>query len=148
MAATRPEVCNICVSENDDLTRWLVETFVTQFGAFRGFPALAAMEFLPLTHVASAGDAITSYSETVRSNDLEVRLDWDGLGTPFAAELPVERSATGRHEMFSTFVEAERASIIVNGRTLEGRPYPRDFHGRQTSSAFLAFSETWVVPPE
>ncbi len=48
--------------------------------------------------------------------------------------------------MFSTFVEAERASILVNGRALKGQAFPRDFHGRPTSSAFLAFSESWVVP--
>ena len=146
VAESYPQVANLCISENDQLTSWLVQDFVSQFGAFRGSPALQAMEFLPLTEVSSGGDGKNSYSETVKSKDLEVRLIWEQLGTPFFAELPVERSATGRHEMFSTFVEAERASILVNGRALKGQAFPRDFHGRPTSSAFLAFSESWVVP--
>jgi hypothetical protein len=58
----------------------------------------------------------------------------------------VDKSATGRHEMFSLFVEASRVTATVNGRALRGRPVPRDFAGRRSSTAFLAFSETWVRP--
>jgi hypothetical protein len=46
--------------------------------------------------------------------------------------------------MYSCFVESRDAAISVNGAKLKGRPFPRDFMGRPTSSAFLAFSETWV----
>jgi hypothetical protein len=41
-------------------------------------------------------------------------------------------------------VEAGRVSARVNGRELRGRPVPRDFAGRRSSTAFLAFSETWI----
>jgi hypothetical protein len=46
--------------------------------------------------------------------------------------------------MFSLFVEAQRVTATVNGRPLKGQPVPRDFAGRRSSTAFLAFSETWV----
>jgi len=32
----------------------------------------------------------------------------------------------------------------VNGRPLKGQPVPREFAGRQSSTAFLAYSETWI----
>src|SRR3972149_1468367 len=73
-------------------------------------------------------------------------LAWGALGEPFLVALPPEKSATGRHEMWSLFVEAERVNARVNGRPLRGRPFPRDFAGRRSSTAFLAFSETWVRP--
>jgi hypothetical protein len=44
-------------------------------------------------------------------------------------------------------VEAKRASILVDGKPLPGKVVPRDFLGRRMSTAFLAFSETWVNPP-
>jgi len=45
----------------------------------------------------------------------------------------------------SVFVESADASITVNGRRLPGKPVPRPFLGRSASSAFLAFSETWIA---
>ena len=139
-------VCNLVLSDNDPLARYLVDEFCTQFGAFRGIPALRGLRYLPLTEVATSGDGLASYKETLKSNDMTVELNWDNLGDPFAVELPTDRSATGRHEMFSMFVEAHDASIVVNGRRLNGRAFPRDFQGRQTSSAFLAFCEAWLLP--
>jgi hypothetical protein len=46
--------------------------------------------------------------------------------------------------MYSLFLESTDAFGIVNGQRLPGRPVPRDFAGRNSSTAFLAFSETWI----
>jgi hypothetical protein len=141
-----PEALNVCVTDNEPLARWLVQEFVAHFGAFRGAPALASMRYVPLTGVAASGDHRAGYMEWVKGEDVEASLSWEGLGDPFMVELPADRSATGRHEMFSLFVEAEQVTATVNGRSLRGRPFPRDFAGRRSSTAFLAFSETWVRP--
>jgi hypothetical protein len=82
--------------------------------------------------------------EWVQGDGVEATLAWERLGQPFMVELPEDKSATGRHRMFSLFVEAERVTATVNGRPLRGQPIPRDFYGRRSSTAFLAFSETWV----
>ena len=68
----------------------------------------------------------------------------DQLGDITMVELPKEKSATGRHEMFSLFVTAGGVQVSINGKGVAGRPVPRDMAGKQTSTAFLAFSETWV----
>jgi hypothetical protein len=58
--------------------------------------------------------------------------------------IPKEKSATGKHALHSLFVDARRATATVNGRQLKGKPVPREFAGRQSSTAFLAYSETWI----
>jgi hypothetical protein len=58
--------------------------------------------------------------------------------------LPPPQSPTGRHALSSVFVEAGGVSARVNGRELSGHPSVRDFVGRRSSTAFLAFSETWI----
>ena len=103
-----------------------------------------ATEYLPMQQHIASGDNVSSSAVTVSAQGLKVELIWDQLGKPFAADVLPEQSATGAHEMYSVFVESANASIVVNDRRLRGRPFPRPFMGRSASSAFLAFSETWL----
>jgi hypothetical protein len=48
--------------------------------------------------------------------------------------------------MYSVFLEAKSAEVVVNGASLAGTVQERQFFGRRMSTAFLAFSETWVTP--
>jgi uncharacterized protein YggE len=80
----------------------------------------------------------------LQSPNEAVRLTWSGLGEPFCFALPPDKSATGKHHMPSLFVGCDNATIAVNGRTLWGRPVPREIAGRTITSAMLAFSETWI----
>jgi hypothetical protein len=143
-AAPPPELENLCLSDNPDLARYLVADFVSYFGAFKGTPGLAGLAHRPLDRVAASGDPASTYHETVTAGDLTIRLTWSGLGKPFCFALPPERSATGRHTMPSLFVPCEDASVTVNGRTLPGKPVPREIAGHTITTAMLAFSETWI----
>ena len=143
-AAAWPELANFCITDNEPLARYLVENFCKKFGVFRGARAFEALRYLPMLGHEASGDNVSSSAIAVRAADLEVQLIWNQLGKPFAADVLPEQSATGAHEMYSVFVESADASIVVNGRRLPGRPYPRPFMGRTASSAFLAFSETWL----
>ena len=139
-----PNIANFCISDNAVLARHLIENFCKHFGVFRNAAAFSTLRYLPMIGHAFSGDNLASSAISVRAEDLEVELVWNKLGKPFAADVLPEQSATGRHEMYSVFVESADASIAVNGRRLRGRPYPRPFMGRVASSAFLAFSETWL----
>jgi hypothetical protein len=139
-----PEVANLCVADNQRLARYLVASFLTKFGAFRDAAAFSGLTYLPLTGIQEGGDNRRNHVQKISAKGLRVTLEWKKLGAEFAVDLPPEKSATGVHEMYSCFREAGDAAIAVNGRKLPGKPFPRDFHGRPTSSAFLAFSETWV----
>jgi hypothetical protein len=135
---------NICLTDNEPLARWLVSDYVSHFGAWRGLPGLEALQYRRLDNVSADGDAITRYSETVRAGDLEVGLEWSGLGRPFCFALAPAQSATGRHHMPSLFVGCDTATVTVNGRRRPGTPVPREIAGHRISTAMLAFSETWI----
>lgn len=135
---------NVCYTDNEPLARWLVADYVAHFGAWRGLAGLKGLQFRKLDSVRTSGDAITTYSETVRAGDTTVALTWSGLGTPFCFALAPEGSATGKHHMPTLFVGCETASVTVNGRVRPGAPVPRDIAGQRISTAMLAFSETWI----
>jgi len=139
--ADRP---NVCFHDNEPLARYLVEEFVANFGAWKGMPGLKGLAYRRLDSVEATGDPASSYSETVKSGDLTVKLSWTGLGKPFCFALPPDKSATGKHHMPSLFVGCQDASVTVNGRALPGRPVPREIAGHRITTAMLAFSETWI----
>ena len=134
---------NVFLGNNDKLSHYLFDNFCRKFGVFRGLPGMDTVAFKPLDSVTEHGDR-HSYAVDLKSGKDQVALRWGDLQAPFAADVLPARSATGHHEMYSCFVESRDASIALNGSRLKGRPFPRDFMGRPTSSAFLAFSETWV----
>ena len=140
-----PTVANFCVSDNEPLARYLVENFCKRFGVFRDAKAFGPLQYLPMTAHAAGGDNLHSSSVSVTAPGLQLELLWGQLGKPFAADVLPDMTATGEHEMYSVFVESAQASITVNGRQLPGHPFPRPFMGRTASSAFLAFSETWIT---
>jgi hypothetical protein len=139
-----PEGLNVCVTDNEALARYLASDFAAHFGAFKGAEALQYMDYVKLTGVAASGDTRSAHMEWVKGDGVEASLSWENLGEPFMVSIPKEKSATGRHALFSLFVDARHVTATVNGRTLKGRPVPREFAGRQSSTAFLAYSETWI----
>ena len=141
-----PTAPNLCLSNNEPLMRWLVERFVSQFASFRNAAGLTGMSFLPATSFATEGDGRTFHQEALAGQGLSVVLRWDDLSQPFAADVAPAMSATGKHRMYSVFVEAQRGSITLNGSRMPGQVIQRDFLDRRMSTAFLAFSETWIRP--
>jgi hypothetical protein len=139
-----PEAMNLCISDNEPLARYLVDEFFSKFASFRVSPGIQAMTYLPLTHIERGGDTRSEYYELVRSRDVEVRMTWSGLGAPYAVDMPADRGPTKEHDMYSLFIDAADAGVTINGRALRGKVTERDFAGRRKSTAFLAFSESWM----
>jgi hypothetical protein len=135
---------NYCFHDNEKLARYLVSDFVAHFGAWKGLPGLGGLTYRRLDSVAAAGDPASTYSETVKAGDLTVVLTWSGLGEPFCFALPPEKSATAKHSMPSLFVGCQDATVTINGRSLPGKPVPREIAGHAITTAMLAFSETWI----
>lgn len=145
--ARYPAVCNVMISDNEALARYLLNQFFANFAAFRVSCATSTVAFLPLISARSEGDTRDSYRECLNAEGLEVVMHWSGLGEPYAVDMPAEKGPTGQHEMYSLFIDAEKACIEVNGKLLRGSVATRGFDGGVKSSAFLAFSETWVQTP-
>ncbi|QQS14051.1 MAG: hypothetical protein IPK81_07670 [Rhodospirillales bacterium] len=138
------ERSNVVLHDNEKLARYLVSDFVSNFGAWKGLPGMASLAYRRLDSVESGGDPSSAYSETVKAGDLTVKMEWTGLGAPFCFALPPDKSATGRHHMPSLFVGCADATITVNGKSIPGKPAPREVAGNAISTAMLAFSETWI----
>jgi hypothetical protein len=136
---------NLCITDNEPLAEYLREGFVANFGAFKGVKGLPGTRLVPGWDFMPGGDGKAAHVEWFRSAVGQVCLTWKGLGDVFLVEMPKDKSATGQHEMFSLFVDAHAVEVSINGRGVAGRPFPREFAGKKESStAFLAFSETWV----
>jgi hypothetical protein len=136
---------NVCITDNEPLASYLRDNFVAYFGAFKTAANLRATRMEAGWDFQASGDGRTTHTEWFRSTIGQVSLSWDRLGAPFIVEMPKDKSATGKHEMFSLFVESPSVRATINGNSVAGRAFPREFAGKKDSStAFLAFSETWV----
>ena len=144
-----PDVPNFIMTDNQRMMRWIVEDWVTKMPTFIGKAGLAAMSWLDCDSVTKRpSDLQTRYSETLRGSGVTLEMIWEDMGPPIPVEVTKENSATKAHEMYSVFLEAKRAQIVINGAPLPGKIVDRQFFGRTMSTAFLAFSETWVTPLE
>ena len=124
--------------------RWLINDFAANFGFFRGSPAIAGLPYVGLESAERGGDALTTYSEAVSGSGYDVKLDWQGVGEPFGLVIPQDTSATGKHTILSLFVGADGGTVTLNGSRLAGQVMPHNAFGKPITSAFLAFSETWL----
>jgi hypothetical protein len=142
-----PEVPNFIMTDNQQMMRWIVDGWVRKMPTFVGKAGLDAMTWLDCDAVAKRpGDLKSRYSETLRGSGVTLEMIWRGMGAPIPVEVTPENSATKEHEMYSVFLEAAEAQIVINGTPLPGAVADRQFFGRTMSTAFLAFSETWVTP--
>ena len=141
-----PDANNICLTDNEELTNYLISDYMSKFPSFRGRKGLQHMSYRKIDNVTSRGDLREYRTESVIAGDLEVVMSWLDLQEPFAAEVAAEIGATGEHDMYSVFLEAKAAEISVNGHYFSGQLTTRNFLGRETSTAFMAISETWLTP--
>lgn len=92
---------------------------------------------------SKSGDALTDWKEVCRSEQYTVELVWRDFYPAFQLDTPTggPRNPFG---LTSLFIPAKSADLIVNGKKISGNVYPQMLGPAQGSSAFLAFSETWL----
>jgi len=146
IAAGWPEARNLCITDNQALCNYLLDGFVANMPSFRGKAGLTHASVLPLTAARTVGSTDSRFAEVVQSGTLVAEMAWEQLGTPFAVEARKEQSSTGTHDVVGIFLEARAAQITLAGESLDGQVAQRPMFGRTISTAFLAFSETWIKP--
>ena len=140
---------NIIISDNAAVSEYLLENFISKLAAFRDAPAFKGLKHLVAQSIQTDGDAMKDrYTETVSGEGCTVQLVWDALEHPRALELLPHQVGSGVHSMFSVLVPAHQASILVNGKALPGKLGTRVQADVETTSAFLYFTETWIIPPD
>jgi hypothetical protein len=138
-----PGTGNACYTDNPELAAWLQEYFLQHFEPYRGLPALESLAMIP-AEFAFAAESRDPWIETVRAGDDTLEFRWSDLGEPYLVDNQPDATPTGKHHLVSVFLDAGNAQILVNGEKLPGEPMPRNVGGRDITSAFLAFSETWI----
>ncbi len=128
-------------SDNVAVARWLQRTIETLL-----YPAFADTKNAVIDAAFERdGDPRSTATETVLATDDEIRLTWYDFIEPFVLNAP-----PGFNDrpigVFSTFFPARSAQVVLNGRFAGGTPWPETRGDRQSSSACLAWSETWVKP--
>jgi len=127
--------------DNVAVARWLQGTIEALL-----FPAFADTR-VPVIGAAFErdGDPRSTATETVLSADDELVLTWYDFLEAFVLNAPP--GFGGRSlGVFSTFFPARGAQVSLNGRFAAASPWGELRGDRQSSSACLAWSETWVKP--
>ena len=137
---------NACYTDNPALARYLLAEFVPNFGAFKDNPRASQLQIVEGASFSHSGDHRSTWTERIEAPGVEVTLTWGDFFPPFFVQYDTAHSATGRHEMYSLFVPGRSGGVVVNGTAGRGRPVARDMAGQQSTTAFLAFSETWIRP--
>jgi len=128
-------------SDNLAVARWLQRTIEKLL-----YPAFADTA-LPVfdAEFDRSGDPRSATVETVTSETDHFVLTWYDCLEPFVLTM-----APGMNNrplgVFSTFFPARSAQIEVDGRFAPGAPWSEMRGDRTSSSACLAWSETWVKP--
>lgn len=142
-----PNVPNLCITNNRSMMEYLIEGFVSKFPTFVGKLGLKGMSWHDVVTASRNNKTLPySYSEELFSESVRIQLIWKHLQTPMAVEVGPDSSATKLHDMYAVFLEAGDAAISINDKKLNGNVADRQFFGKKMSTAFLAFSETWVTP--
>ena len=128
-------------SDNMAVARWLQRTIETLL-----YPAFADVA-LPVysADFARAGDPHSAAVETVDSALDSIVLTWHDCLEPFVLTMA---PGMGNRPLgvFSTFFPAQSAQIEMNGQFAPHATWLEKRGDRQSSSACLALSETWVKP--
>ena len=129
-------------SDNIALTRWLqgeIESFLFPEFADQNLPVIDA-EF------TKSGDGRSFWKETVQSDDDTIILTWHDFLEPFMLRIEAGTVPGRPHGVYSCFIPANQAQITFNGDVAAGKPFPEARGDRHSSTACLAWSETWVKP--
>jgi hypothetical protein len=129
-------------SDNAAVARWLqrtIETYLFPIFADTTLPVITA-EF------ARSGDPRSVATEMIESEDDSIIMTWYDCLAPFVLTMPPGQPPERPIGVFSTFFPAQGAQVELNGSFAEGTPWLEMRGDRQSSSACLAWSETWVKP--
>lgn len=106
-----------------------------------------ADESLPIVDAEfmRTGNSLSTVEERIVSSEDEIVMAWWDLIEPFVLTMPP--GTMGRPlGVYSTFLPARSAQLLVNGEASPAKVYAQDRGGRPSTSCVLAWSETWTKP--
>ena len=94
------------------------------------------------------GDARHVWTQTARSADVEIVLNWSRTIDPLlmAHDRPA-RLPDRKYDASVVMIPVRAAGMTLNGRAARGRAWPCTYDGQPFSTACLAFAESWREDP-
>jgi len=134
---------NICCTDNEDLSKFILNKFLVYFDRFHNAKNLLKFPFERASFYKDISSNI--WSVKINSQKYNIILNWSDFMSPYFAEVRKTQSLTKKHDMFSCFIPAKKAEVIVNGIKSKGEPLSIEMWGKKSRTAFLALSETWAL---
>ena len=129
-------------SDNIGMTRWLqgaIESYLFEEFADESIPVTEA-EF------TKSGDGRAFWTERIEGDEDIISLTWYDFLDPFMLVNPAGSNPDRPLGVYSCFTPARNAQITINGQVVQGSVSLEMRGDRQSSTACLAWSETWVGP--
>ena len=101
------------------------------------------MSLLFEAEFTKTGDPRSFWTERIESDDDIISLTWYDFIDPFMLVNPA-RSGGRTHSVYCCFIPALNAQITINGDVVEGNVVEEMRGDKPTSTACLAWSESWV----
>lgn len=130
----------IAVGDNKALHEYLTKQVL---GSFDKSYQERPFTFFQATCSRGAGDTRKEWKESCKSDKYSIELTWRDFYEPFQLSTPVG-GARNPFGVTSFFIPAKVAEVTVNGKKAAGNVYPQKRGPVQSSTAFLAFSESWI----
>ena len=129
-------------ADNIALARWLQDEIESQL-----FPEFANLD-IPVVDAefTKKGDTFSYWTETIDNDDDLVTLTWHDFLEPFMLVVPAGASPERPHGVYSCFIPARQAQVTIDGDVAQGDILLENRGDKGSSSACLAWSETWVRP--
>lgn len=143
------DALTLLLADNLPLGRALVDELVQYF------PGLDHIPFTDINveeaHLSQAGDGQKSYRVVCNSPQHHIDITWEAV---LDVRLPqtlanfiTEANRGTVLDVSNVICPVAQGSIVINGAAVNGRVYSFHDGTMHRSSAFLAFSETWVRRP-
>ena len=140
-----PDACNLVMSDNQVLTKWLMERFIVNRPEFDSLPALKATSWQALLF-ATRRSRLPDGGETqsFQGSAVSVELEWSSVSPPSQVVLPPHQTFAGAHAVYALILGAQMAEIRVGGAKLPGTTARHGVNGSGGYLTHLAKSETWM----
>ena len=133
----------VAYSDNVALARWLQEEIESIINPPFSDTSIRIVE----AEFEREGEVRSYYTERAitRDGEQDIALTWYDTITPFAIHAP---PGTGGRPLgvYSIMTPARRAQVVINGEHASGEAQPAQRDGTPSTTACLAWSESWVRP--
>ncbi len=131
----------VAYSDNVALARWLQEEIESMINPPFSDTSIRIIE----AGFEQDGDVRSYYTERIISRAADIDLTWYDTMTPFAIHAPPGTGGRS-HGVYSIMTPARHAQVVINGEHASGDAQPAQRDGTPSTTACLAWSESWVRP--